>query len=545
MNTPARGIARSLWWRHRRSFIAAAVTLAFMATVYPLLFAFARAEWVLAVSTLPLVGVFAAVWNGLLFVDDPGNISSNYPRHMLTLPVRTLTLVVCPFVLSCTIAALLWVVTASLIYNTSGFGVPILLPALGCAAAMAWLQLASWTPIASQWIRRIVTLLVMSVLAACPLYLVTLPDRSPVWFTSLFAGYIAAAFPLGLAAVTCQRRGHYWRFWPQHWRLGMSAVRPEHDRTRRAFRSPAAAQSWYEWNCHGLVIPAYVGSVMVLICGALVVAGKLNSVILWPIFVLLLGLPIVLAGAAGPGLGRFKPFWIKDQAVITFVGIRPLTSSQIVRAKFLMAARSALLTCLISLILVPLWILISGNFDRTIKLTNDSLATYSARRVLVIIGLAGVMLPALVWKHMTDGFAAVLTGRNWIASVPTYIYTAMLVILVAVGLWAATHTVDFSWLLLVLSISLALGAVAKAALAIVAFRSVLCRRLMTWPAVAGILALWLVLTGCGVGFATLLLPTISPWVSPSWPVLVLGIGLFVPLVRFPASTLAVEWNRHR
>ena len=84
MDTPALAIARSLWWRNRRSFIASATTLAVMAAVYPLLFALTRVEWVLAASTLPLVGVFAVVWNGLLFVEEPGNMTSHYPRYMLT-----------------------------------------------------------------------------------------------------------------------------------------------------------------------------------------------------------------------------------------------------------------------------------------------------------------------------------------------------------------------------------------------------------------------------------------------------------------------------
>ena len=70
MDTPVIAIARSIWWRNRRSFIVSAATLAVTAALYPLLFAFSRADWVLAASTLPLVGVFAVVWNGLLFVEE-------------------------------------------------------------------------------------------------------------------------------------------------------------------------------------------------------------------------------------------------------------------------------------------------------------------------------------------------------------------------------------------------------------------------------------------------------------------------------------------
>jgi hypothetical protein len=545
MDTPAIAIARCIWWRNRRSFIASAATLAVMAAFYPLLFAVSRVEWVLAASTLPLVAVFALVWNGLLFVEEPGNMSSNYPWHMLTLPVRTLTLVLWPFVLSCTIVALLWAVTAVLIYNTSGFAVPILLPAIGCAAMMAWLQVLSWTPIARQWIRLIVTFLVLEVLAACPMYLVTLPDRSSVWVGLMFIGYIAAAFPVGLAAVASQRRGDFWRVWPQLRLPRVMAEWPAHYRQSRAFGSPTAAQFWCEWNCHGLVVPVYVGSVMLLIWGVLLAAGKQSSVMMGPIVGLLLGLPVVLAGAVGPGLGRFNPFWIKDRGVITFVAIRPLSSSQIVRAKFVVAARSALLTWAISLLVSVLWILLSDNLDRAIKLIRDILDMYPGRRAIVIIALANLLLPALIWKQMTDGFAAVLSGRRWIAAMPAWIYTAGVIVMVAVGLWAVNHAGRLSWLFFILSILVVLGAVMKGALAIVGFRSVLRSRLMTWRAVTAILGLWLVLTGCGIGLAALLLSMPAPSTPVSWPVLALGIGLFVPLVRFPVATLALEWNRHR
>jgi hypothetical protein len=545
MDTPVIAIARSIWWRNRRSFIVSAATLAVTAALYPLLFAFTRLDWVLAVSTLPLVGVFAVVWNGLLFVEEHGNMSSHYPRHMLTMPVRTSALVAWPFVLSCTSVALLWVVTAGLIYNTSGFAVPILLPALGCAAMMAWLQVVSWTPIASQWIPPIATFLWLEILAAGPMYLLTLPDRSPVWLGALFIGYIATAFPLGVAAVASQRRGEVWRVWPERLRRRAIAVRTAHYRQRRAFGSPTAAQFWYEWRCHGLDVPAYVGFLMLLIWGILSGAGKQSSVTMGPIVGLLLGLPVVLAGAVGPGLGRFNPFWIKDRGVITFMAIRPLTSGQIVRAKFLMAAWSALLTWVISLVLSLLWIPLSDNLDRAMILLRDILDMYPGRRLIVIIALASALLPALVWKQMTDGLAAVLSGRRWIAVVPAWIYTGGVISLVVVGLWIVNHPAWLSSLFFVISICLVLGAVIKGAMAIVAFRLVLHRQLMTWRAVTGVLGLWLVLTGCGVGLAILLMPTAAPSVPVSWPALVSGIGLFVPLARFPVATLAVEWNRHR
>jgi hypothetical protein len=548
VGSPALAIAQCLWWRNRRSFIASAVTIAAMAVLYPLVFSLTHAEWVLAASTLPIICVLAVGWNGLLFVEEHGNLSSHYPRYMLTLPVRTFTLVLWPFVFSTTIVSLLWVVIAALVYNTSGFAVPILAPALGCAAMMGWLQVMSWTPIASEWIRLILTLLWLSILAAFPMYLLTLSERSLAWFGPLFVVYIAAAFPLCFSAVAYERRGNRLRVWPQRLRLQSSALPRVQSRPRRSFRSPFAAQSWYEWNCHGWDVPTYVGGVALMIWTMLLVVVVRGHEVLWmpPIVGLMFGLPVVLAGAVGPGLAKFKPIWIKNGGVMTFVAIRPLTSSQIVFSKFLMAARSALLTWVISLILALSWILLSGKFDAVMTLARGFLDRYSGQRSTAIVALGVVVLLSLTWKQMTDGFAVTLSGRGWIGAVATWIFLAGVTILTSAGLWAVNHPEQLSWLFLIISNCLILGSVIKGAAAIVVFQWVLNRGLMTWRAVAGVLALWLVLTGCGVGLAMLLmLPTPAPAVPISWPVVVLGIGLFTPLVRIPLATLAVEWNRHR
>ena len=148
------------------------------------------------------------------------------------------------------------------------------------------------------------TFLVLAVLAACPIYLVTLPDRSPVWFWALFVGYIAAAFPLGLAAVASQRRGDSGESGRSDWRLRdigpMAGPLP----AAPAFGSPAAAQNWYEWNCHGLAFPHMSAVVMLMIWGVLLAVGRQNSLMLPPIFGLLLVLPVLL--------GRRRRAWAWD-----------------------------------------------------------------------------------------------------------------------------------------------------------------------------------------------------------------------------------------
>jgi hypothetical protein len=312
----------------------------------------------------------------------------------------------------------------------------------------------------------------------------------------------------------------------------------------RGFASASAAQLWYEWKCRGLAVPLYVGTVMLFICGMLVVVRGPESVMLEPILDLLLLLPAVLAGAAGPALARFKPFGTREDGVITFTATRPLSSSGIVFAKFHMAALSAVLVWLMTMSFVVIWIVLSDHIVEATKLARDLIGTHGPVRMIAAITLASVLMPAWIWKQTTDGFAPVLTGRRWIAATPTCVYTTGIFVLIALGYVAEFHPEMWPSILWMLGQAVLLGASVKGALAIVVFRSVLYRRLMTVRAVAGVVALWLILTCCGIALATLLVP-VPVQSALIWPSMLAAIAVFVPLVRFPLATLALEWNRHR
>ena len=83
----------------------------------------------------------------------------------------------------------------------------------------------------------------------------------------------------------------------------------------------------------------------------------------------------------------------------------------------------------------------------------------------------------------------------------------------------------------------------KASVAVVAFRAALHRGLIDGRSARAILAGWLAATA---GAIALLLLAAPPRIAPiSIPVMLLGIAAYMPLVRFPLATLALEWNRHR
>jgi hypothetical protein len=66
---------------------------------------------------------------------------------------------------------------------------------------------------------------------------------------------------------------------------------------------------------------------------------------------------------------------------------------------------------------------------------------------------------------------------------------------------------------------------------------------MKWRAFWSIVGTWLALTACGAGMTVLGLSAVSLPVSQL--TLLVGIATYMPLVRYPLSTLALEWNRHR
>jgi len=233
-------------------------TLVVLALSYPVIFSWTRAPAVVVISIFPLVVVFGAVLNALQVVEEAGSMTSSYPRSMLVLPVRTRTLVLWPLIILSLVMVLLWLVTAIVIYRLSDFWMHLLLPALALAALMAWFQVLSWLPIANPLLRVAVMAVSITALGTLPAGLSMLYYHSPALIATSLVVIIAAAYPLGLAAVACDRRGYVLRVWPGGLRPSRVAVRARQSRRRQPYRSAVAAQFWYEWNCHGLMLPGFV-----------------------------------------------------------------------------------------------------------------------------------------------------------------------------------------------------------------------------------------------------------------------------------------------
>jgi hypothetical protein len=543
MRTPALAIASSIWYRHRQGLIVAAVMLLAMAIVCPLLLRYSHAPAVMIACAAPNAIVLAYVLNALLFVEEAGSMSSSYPRHMLTLPVRTQTLAFWPILYASTVAALLWLVSGS-IYRLGGLQAPLVLPALGLAAFIAWCQTLSWVPIRSPWLRTAVALGSIFVLGALPFWLGMFDPFSPARLAALLIGYWVAAYAVGLAALVNDRRGDVWRIWPARFRPARIASRSARVSRGRPFRTPAAAQLWYEWNCHGLALPLFAGALIVLFVATKLWFGPQTESYQVPLTLgVFLGMPAVVAGSASTIYGRLRPVGVDDRRFVTFLAIRPLNSGNLVAAKFRMALVSALLSWAIAVTGTVFWIFASQETASVAALARDFFERYPGGRGVTTLILAGVLMPALIWRLLTDWLAPSLTGRRWIAETGACVYAVLIAGLALGGVVLMNRPEDRPLFLAAVPWLVVGAALFKGSLAIATFKCALRWRLMSWRVFWGILVMWLALSFCAVALAALVIPSAA--LPVSWPILSLGIATLVPMARFPLATLAFDWNRHR
>jgi hypothetical protein len=519
-------------------------TLMALAATYPLVFSLSREPAVLILSFLPLLGVFGYVLNAMLVSGEPGSLLAGYPRAMLVLPVRTRTLVFWPMLYGSLGAVLLWLFTAVLVYGRSGYSAPILLPCLALTALMAWVHALTWLPIPNYLLRHLVILVVVSTLGFLPYWLMASELVSRAEIVGLLLGYIPAAFALALLAVESQRRGQAWDFPRWLSRRGREARPPARLRRSRPFRSPDAAQFWYEWDCHGWSLPGLTGFNLMLYAGLWLLASRRADSLALPFFLgAFVSLPIVFAGAVGGGLGRLRPPWMMLRGFGAFVAIRPMTSGALVAAKFRVALASVLLTWAITAVTLTVCLVATGNILRSSEVIAGLLSAKPGWRAPAILVMALVLLPALTWKHLTDTVALVITGRKWLADGSVFVSAGVLLGLTAVIIWFAQHREYLPRLIGAMPWVVACAGVLKGTLAVAVYRSALRHRLMNWPAFWSILGVWLALTVVGAGMAVLCLSAGTLPVSRL--TLVVGIATYMPLVRYPSSILALEWNRHR
>ncbi len=314
--------------------------------MYPLLFAYSRAWGTLIASTIPLIGIFSYVLNSAIFAQEPGSLSSSYPRHMLVLPVEE------PhpgfsgrcFMARC-LAVIPWIFTAKVIYRSSGLTIPVLLPSLVLVVVVSWFQALAWVPLSVRWFRDIIGLAPRWRLGAVPIWILR---SDPGAFTAVVAvllAYLAGAVALAIAALRADRRGDAWLGWFAGASAGRRTPRSILQQAARPFGSAARAQFGYEWRCHGLVHLGLPGRNDAFGLGVVLTAGKPIQAPMFPLILgLLLACPISRSVRWARRLARFRPFWIEHRPSNTFLTVRPLESGGFVAAKMGLALVVVLVT---------------------------------------------------------------------------------------------------------------------------------------------------------------------------------------------------------
>jgi hypothetical protein len=204
-----------------------------------------------------------------------------------------------------------------------------------------------------------------------------------------------------------------------------------------------------------------------------------------------------------------------------------------------------------------LWMLATGTFGVVLAPISEAARAHGGIAVALAAASALFLVIVLSWKGMVGAMVPPLTGRAWVAFAIGLVFTVVLLLVGAAVVLFATRlgaaAVDVKLVLagkappprLVVAVApeaigLMLGL--KLALAAVAFRAAIVRRMIGPVGLATAALLWAIPAGCLLGLGALMF---GPSSVAGWLTLAMTAALLPPLGRLPAATLALDWNRHR
>ncbi|MDB5174726.1 MAG: hypothetical protein JWN51_3499 [Phycisphaerales bacterium] len=556
MNSPALGIGIYLWLRFRwvvGGMLAYLLALAVAARIPRVHASPDFALPIVALLMFPLAIPFTYLVHAFTYgPTDLAARTSGFPRHMLSLPASARALAGWPMLIGSVMIGTFWALAAGLVLNACGVGVPVLWPAFMAGAVIAWIQAIAWVPFPFPIGRAVVLIPIIMGLIVCGLYAGSL-GVSPV---AIAAGYAA----LALLAHALAARG------VARFRLGdgggnrlaeslrrrvfstsdsQSAVRR---RAKPPFRSPAAAQLWYECRRNIAFLPGMTAVTCIAMFVPLVKAARATPIprsaigafdVPIPIFGLCACLVSLYAisGMAGGGLGK-SDYWGKVAQWPAFLTTRPLPTADFVLAKLKAAAISTAIACAIIFGFASLGSILTPNpFDRSQSLA--AWAMHHATPQLTMYGVAGVVLFVFgIWRNQVGGLFFPLSGRPWFMTAFGVIPSIVSLLVISLGgVVAYRHPVILPvvrrvtpWVFSgVVAINLAVGVALAAALR----RT----RMMQPRTIALLVAGWLVIV---LGLLVILHGQVR-----AHPILIPAILLFLPATRLAAAPLALRWNRHR
>jgi hypothetical protein len=182
---------------------------------------------------------------------------------------------------------------------------------------------------------------------------------------------------------------------------------------RRPFATPAAAHFWFEWRCSGIVLPALVGGVVVVVIAPMSWLMRSDAGDTLRVLLEALATPVVLAIPVGAAFSK-PTFWSEDLAVPPFVAVRPLSADDLVATKVKVAAASVALSWFVLLSFVAVWLSVWANLDSLSRLAIQ-LWAFHGRSVAAVYGIAALVVIAgmlLTWRFMVSRLWSGLSGRR-------------------------------------------------------------------------------------------------------------------------------------
>jgi hypothetical protein len=544
VRSPAAAIAWEFRQRHRWGFVACAAYLLVLGAIKLVVLErwlhihLDSGESFAVMVMVPLVAAFTyslAVFTFGLDADLGARVSM-YPRRLFTLPVRTAGLAGWPMLYGSVVVMILWLALRIVGLWPTGVEVPWIWPALLAASLLAWTQALTWMPYPLPGLRIIVAVLWLGTIDTTAILALHFkaPESLMLWIIApqIPLAYLAARFAVGRA-----RRGEV-----PDWRgafASISRIARVASNRQVYFKSPARAQTWFEWRRYGRSLPAWVAILLPFELVLLWAAGNSTSLIFTTLVALLITPPFVAAFAAAAVSNSSSS--AGDSYVVTpFIATRPLTTAELVGCKLKMAMSSTAVAWLVVLVAIPVALEFSGTsaivLDRWHRVSE--IVGMPRAVVLLLLVLAGCI--AATWTQLVQSLYIGLTGRASLIKGSVLLAVGFFFLFGPFAEWIIeSRRLGELWSALPLIFAVLVG-IKMIAVVCVGVR-LYQRRLVTDRTLVSGAALW-----CA---AVLVLYGVLVWLldAPHIPhYLMMLVAIFaIPLARLSAAPLALAWNRHR
>ena len=582
MTSPALAVGWELWRRNRWGFLAigfvlaGAVVLEWIGALslhtstaqilrHPTLAVYHdELEWALLFGLFAMLASVVAVLAMFSYTEtDYKSGEVCFPSRVFHFPVPTVALSGFPMLFGAGAILLVFAAWRSLVFAPIGVTIPLALPAVSFVMAVLSMQALVWglpgLPAGRLFVLAII-FFGLAVANLCTLADIRLggekfsliDDFVPAWSMERMAAFhrgslflcttlALAALIGGHRAVERQRRGR-WRGWKSRGRVETSSAIQVGG--RRAFRSPAAAQFWFEWRRNALPLPMSVGAMLLALLGPVPLITGMDAQTTGKLLVGFFLLPLGLAAVIGFGFGKLD-FWAKGFDLSPFLSNWPVSNSNLIVTKLKVAALSVLLSWMMALLAAGLWLLIWT--DRNVLSQVWHEFTGNLPRGTEVWVIPGLMLCAvlLTWAFMVrhihlgvwgrpKAFLIFSVGGNLLTIAATVGAYSFFVSGYGASLNRLTYFPGLIWVI-------AFAFIAKFSVAAWAFSEARRRGLLSLQFISGYLLIWLVATACLVGTMHVL----SPDVAWRRHLLVFAVILLFPLARIGLAPLALAWNRHQ